>query len=610
MKTGTQRLTVALAWLALPTLIFQLSPVFAQGTVFTYQGRLNDGANPANGSYDLTFSLFNVSTGGGATSGPLTQNAIVVSNGLFTVALDFGAGVFNGASYWLEIGVRTNGASTFAMLAPRQPLTPVPYAIFAESVGSGGLAAGTYANPVTLNNAGNSFSGSGSGLTGLNASQLTSGSVPAAALGNAWTITGNAGTTPGANFIGTTDATPLDLRAGGARGLELRDGSRSTGFLAGVEGMNVIGGSYSNYVAAGILGCTIAGGGYSYGTFLSPTVVNNSIYSDLGAIGGGSGNIIGLNSPGSVVAGGSYNADWNGSTNSTIAGGYGNQLYSVYSAIGGGYQNTIGSVGQYNALGGGSGNLIQQGATAVVLAGGINNWAGPDGNGGAYAAVVGGGHNNNADGDYSVVPGGDSNWSPGAYSFAAGRRAKATYAGQFVWADSQNADFFPATYYGAGNGFTSDSFCVRARGGVVFTATSAFPSIAEQAVLWFPGSGGWTIVSDRNAKDRFADVDPEAVLEKVAHLPTSEWSYKGYSQRHIGPMAQDFHALFPLNDSDKTLDELDLHGVELTAIKGLNQKVEEESAALRARNADLQREIDTLKGLVVQLSQRINAGGK
>src|SRR5437870_1199663 len=86
----------------------------AQGTAFTYQGRLSDSGQPANGSYDLTFSLFGTSSGGSQVGATLTNSALGVSNGLFTVLLDFGAGIFSGADRWLEIGVRTNGAGGFS----------------------------------------------------------------------------------------------------------------------------------------------------------------------------------------------------------------------------------------------------------------------------------------------------------------------------------------------------------------------------------------------------------------------------------------------------------------------------------------------------------------
>src|SRR6266436_5517674 len=58
--------TILAAALSLATLMLQSSTLHAQGTAFTYQGQLKDGAASANGSYDLTFSLFGVSTGGSA----------------------------------------------------------------------------------------------------------------------------------------------------------------------------------------------------------------------------------------------------------------------------------------------------------------------------------------------------------------------------------------------------------------------------------------------------------------------------------------------------------------------------------------------------------------
>ena len=98
----------ARAWpvaLASLMLLGALQQTVGQGTAFTYQGRLNDGANPADGLYDLRFSLFTVPTGGSLAAGFLTNSATVVSNGLFTVVLDFGAGVFDGTSYWLQIEI-------------------------------------------------------------------------------------------------------------------------------------------------------------------------------------------------------------------------------------------------------------------------------------------------------------------------------------------------------------------------------------------------------------------------------------------------------------------------------------------------------------------------
>ena len=93
------------------------------GTALTYQGRLQDGTNAATGLYDLRFALYDAASGPAQVGATVAKSATGVTNGLFTVLLDFGA-VFGSEARWLETAVRTNGAASFATLAPRQPLTP------------------------------------------------------------------------------------------------------------------------------------------------------------------------------------------------------------------------------------------------------------------------------------------------------------------------------------------------------------------------------------------------------------------------------------------------------------------------------------------------------
>jgi hypothetical protein len=122
------------------------------GTAFTYQGQLRDGSQPASGMYDLRFAIYDAVTNGSAVGGALTNAATPVTNGLFTATLDFGPSVFNGDARWLEIGVRTNGSvADFTTLSPRQPLTPVPYAIRALRY-SGTVAASQLTGTISSNN--------------------------------------------------------------------------------------------------------------------------------------------------------------------------------------------------------------------------------------------------------------------------------------------------------------------------------------------------------------------------------------------------------------------------------------------------------------------------
>lgn len=118
----------------------------AQGTVFTYQGRLQSGTNVANGSFDLTFSICTNASGTSQVGNTITNIATPVANGMFTVTLDFGSGTFDGNPRWLEIAVRTNGGGAFTTLSPRQPLTAAPYAIYA-----GGVSAAGISGPITSN---------------------------------------------------------------------------------------------------------------------------------------------------------------------------------------------------------------------------------------------------------------------------------------------------------------------------------------------------------------------------------------------------------------------------------------------------------------------------
>jgi len=104
----------------------------AQPTAFSYQGKLTDGGVPATGSYDLQFRLFDTSTvGTGIQQGTaVVMSAVAVDSGIFTVALDFGANVFDGSPRYLEIGVRPGGSpATYSLLAPRHPITSSPYAV-------------------------------------------------------------------------------------------------------------------------------------------------------------------------------------------------------------------------------------------------------------------------------------------------------------------------------------------------------------------------------------------------------------------------------------------------------------------------------------------------
>jgi trimeric autotransporter adhesin len=476
--------------------------------------------------------------------------------------------------------------------------------------------AGTYTAPVSIvnpgNNFGGNFSGNGSGLTNVQPAPST----------NYWNITGNSGTGP-ANFLGTTDNQALEVRVNSARAWRVEPNPTSP---------NLIGGVAAN-AAVGALGAAIGGGGNSaepnqvaanYGSIgggRSNTVAgadstigggsHNVILAATNAtIGGGDGNIIHVGSHESTIGGGTQNtiqpnvndATIGGGDNntiemfcheSTIGGGNLNQMKanSAESVIGGGIQNAI-----YSSLkatiGGGFNNLILSNSHGATLAGGESQAIGP----GANDAAIGGGIYNvvGTNANYGTIPGGYSNEVRAAYGLAAGNRAQALHQGAFVWADSQPSSFASTL---------PDQVSFRCGGGVRFTSGSG---AANQTASWTPGSGGWTFPSDRNLKENFNHVDTGAVLERISRLPITEWNYKGYEQRHIGPMAQDFHALFPLNESDTTLNEADLHGVALAAIQGLNDKLKEKDAEIQ-KLKEKAAQVDALEKRLAALEQLIQS---
>ena len=82
-----------------------------------------------NGCFDLAFTLYSDPPSSTVLKGPVINSAVTVTNGLFTTLVDFGPGVFVSGNNWLAISVSPSGANSFALLSPRQQVTPAPYAL-------------------------------------------------------------------------------------------------------------------------------------------------------------------------------------------------------------------------------------------------------------------------------------------------------------------------------------------------------------------------------------------------------------------------------------------------------------------------------------------------
>ncbi len=444
------------------------------GTAITYQGKLSDGGASPTGSYDFQFILYNAAAGGAQVGSIVLKDDVPVSGGLFTVQLDFGAGIFGADSRWLEVGVRP-GASTgsYTILSPRQPISPAPAALYSPAAGSvpwSGVTgvpslqtrvSGTCAanNSIRVINPDGSVicelddnttytAGTGLKLIGTQINLVATYTLPQSCsngqapqwtgsawdCGSFWGLTGNSGTSPATNYLGTSDNQPLELRVNGQRALRLEPITTAThGFTT-----NLLGGYNGNTITAGASGVTIAGGGKSGWL--------NWVTDDFGTIGGGLNNQVGDNSgdflsaPAATVGGGSGNKATGDAA--TGSGGWGNSASNMQATVSGGEGNTA------------SGNY----------------------------AYVGGGSNNAASGNNSTVPGGSTNTAAGNYSFAAGYNAQTagTAVGSFVWADA------------TGSSYVSNSpneFRVRATGGVRFLTNNVDGLIVDNSGLTTNGDG-------------------------------------------------------------------------------------------------------------------------
>jgi hypothetical protein len=314
-------------------------------------------------------------------------------------------------------------------------------------------------------------------------------------------------------------------------------------------------------------------------------------------IGGYGGNSVSGSAVGATIGGGGQAGTINRAMADfvTVSGGEGNTASSLAATVGGGETNW--ASGFAATVGGGANNVAGNGNFATVGGGIANTASGED-------ATVGGGIANTASGTRATIPGGHDNAAAGDYSLAAGRHAKADHDGAFVWGDSTDAEIHSAN---------DDQFIVRANGGfwfgAVMTTVPFTPTIGPNVLIgtstgaYLSREGAWTNASDRAAKANLTPVEGQEVLARLADLPITSWNYKNQnpSIRHIGPMAQDFHAAFGVGQDDTHISTLDADGVALAAFQGLYELVQEQEiqiAALQRQNADLEARLAALEEAV------------
>jgi hypothetical protein len=458
----------------------------------------------------------------------------------------------------------TEGASTFTASNATQVVLVTQQGsgkgLVAQSPGSGALVGkSTKATGSVFGVKGRAASTSGRGVVGL----------ATAPTGASRGVLGETRSTSGTGVLGLATAT-----AGATKGVR--------GVVKSAEGTA---GMFVNQAGGKILSGKGSGGTEVFSVDGSGNFTLN----------GSSGGLIvqqNATSP-NLIGGFSGNSVTSGVVGASIGGGgesgfSTNRVTDDFGTVGGGGNNQAGdnagttSNSRFATVGGGEGNTAS--GLLATVGGGASNEASVE------FATVGGGVNNEASNFAATVPGGSGNTAQGFLSFAAGRRAKALHIGTFVWGDSTLADV---------SSTAANQFIARASGGVWFYSNSTLTT----GVNLPAGGGSWSSLSDRNAKENFAEVDGQALLARLNAIPLLTWNYKAQdaSIRHLGPMAQDFQAAFELGSDDKRISTVDADGVALAAIQALYRLSQEKEEELRKLKQENQEQVEQLQEQQAQL---------
>ena len=206
-----------------------------------------------------------------------------------------------------------------------------------------------------------------------------------------------------------------------------------------------------------------------------------------------------------------------------------------------------------------------------------------------------------ANGNFGVAIG-LQNSASGQFSVAIGKNARtANRQGAVVIGDAC-ASFSSDSVYATAN----NQVVVRGCGGIKMFTNQALTAGVELA----SGGSGWSAVSDRNRKENFLAIDGEDLLARLRRVPVSTWNYKTQEReiRHIGPMAQDFHAAFGVGESNLLINQIDADGVNMAAAQALDARtlaqgkrieaLETANAALRTENAELRARLERIEALL------------
>jgi len=638
------RIISTLALLTLLVGVGHLVHAAPLGTAFSYQGQLTAAGAPANGNYDLVVALFDDPTFGSQVGGTVINLNVAVSNGLFTTAIDFGAGIFNGTAYWLAIGVRSNSSGTgFTALTPRQPLNPSPYALYAtvapvadgavtsakildgtiatadlanSAVTSAKIADGTIANADLANDAVTSAKILDGTILGADVANNTIGS---AQLADSIDL-GTTNVTGLLNVYRTTSGTPSISLFGNSSQISTygADGEEQIRLWGTSYGEILLHDSGTNNRTAAVLSANATAGGYLYLYQGDSTATGLRAYGD--NLGGG--RVLGYNSSNSVSL--DLRAQFDSATPAAWLGLYdqGSERVSFEARNGTSGVGGLIDVKNDNALN--TIRLIGDAGTGdsrfEMYAGGTNlsfRVLADDSSSGSSAYLFNGSGQTRVeidsdDGDNGAVirlygADGGAGLLLDAESSNAGYLAVyGTNGAQRIILDGQSPD---------GNGrITTDE--LRTTGNVGIGRTPAANILEVEGNASKAAAGSWLANSDARIKTDIETVqgalDALAKVRLVSFHYTPEYRQAHPSvadRRYLNVVAQEFREVFP--DEVKSSGERMADGSEIlqvdtypltiysaAAIQELNQKLQAELKRRDVENGELKQRLEKLERLV------------
>ncbi|MFH1892915.1 MAG: tail fiber domain-containing protein [Candidatus Zixiibacteriota bacterium] len=328
------------------------------------------------------------------------------------------------------------------------------------------------------------------------------------------------------------------------------------------------------------------------------------------AVCAGRNNLISAIAGNSIICAGEANSI-EGNGLSMIGSGLNNHCYGASGFIGGGEANNINVAGSGNFgfIGGGAGNSTGGDGDYITVVGGHGNTANSGGSfvgGGAnnsatgYTSFIGGGYQNTASGFNSTISGGAGNTIHSSHSAIPG------CGGNTIDSNGHNSMAFGMDVY-VDSPWRVVFFRGPGSGRLGINRDDNDGGIDHPIHVGTDGTNGngahltaggvWTNASSRDAKEAFEPFDAEELLNSIADIPVESWRYKNSTERHIGPVSEDFVEAFDVGTTDdggvrnnKHLSANDVAGVALAAIKELHKK-----------NTELETEVAELRALVEEL---------